>query len=44
MAPYLSYPYMLLGSTGDSLLMKLLRYTAKQKGWCLNEYGMGDVS
>lgn len=22
--------------------MKLLRYTAKQKGYCLNEYGMGD--
>lgn len=33
---------MLLGSSGDSLLMKLLRYTAKQKGYCLNEYGMGD--
>ncbi|GAA5954542.1 hypothetical protein JCM8115_004619 [Rhodotorula mucilaginosa] len=42
LAPYFSYPYMLLGSTGDSLLMKLLRFTAKQKGWCLNEYGMGD--
>ncbi|GAA5867476.1 hypothetical protein JCM3774_002915 [Rhodotorula dairenensis] len=42
LAPYLSYPYMLLGSSGDSLLMKLLRFTAKQKGWCLNEYGMGD--
>lgn len=23
--------------------MKLLRWRAKQKGWCLNEYGMGDV-
>lgn len=43
LAPYHSYPYMLLGSTGDALLMKLLRHTAKQKGWCLNEYGMGDA-
>lgn len=22
--------------------MKLLRHTAKEKGMCLNEYGMGD--
>ncbi|BGP37377.1 hypothetical protein JCM10449v2_001283 [Rhodotorula kratochvilovae] len=42
LAPYHSYPYMLLGSSGDAMLMKLLRHTAKQKGWCLNEYGMGD--
>ncbi|GAA6025529.1 hypothetical protein JCM8202_001224 [Rhodotorula sphaerocarpa] len=42
LAPSASYPYMLLGSSGDSLLMKLLRWRAKQKGWCLNEYGMGD--
>ncbi|GAA5871896.1 hypothetical protein JCM8547_003299 [Rhodosporidiobolus lusitaniae] len=42
LAPYHSYPYMLLGSTGDSLLMKILRHVAKQKGMCLNEYGMGD--
>ncbi|TNY23334.1 hypothetical protein DMC30DRAFT_32334 [Rhodotorula diobovata] len=42
LAPYHSYPYMLLGSSGDAMLMKLLRHTAKQKGMCLNEYGMGD--
>ncbi|GAA5885027.1 hypothetical protein JCM6882_007197 [Rhodosporidiobolus microsporus] len=40
-APYHSYPYMLLGSTGDALLMKLLRHVAKSKKLCLNEYGMG---
>ncbi|GAA5994352.1 hypothetical protein JCM5350_004295 [Sporobolomyces pararoseus] len=42
LAPYLSYPYMLLGSSGDALLMKLMRHTAKKKGWCLNEFGMGE--
>ncbi|KAM0792678.1 hypothetical protein ACM66B_002458 [Microbotryomycetes sp. NB124-2] len=41
LAPFHSYPYLLLGCSGDALLMKLLRHTAKQKGWCLNEYGMG---
>lgn len=33
---------MLLGGSGDALLMKLLRHTAKQKGLTLNEYGCGD--
>ncbi|GAA5969606.1 hypothetical protein JCM3765_003447 [Sporobolomyces pararoseus] len=42
LAPYPSYPYMLLGSTGDALLMKLMRHIAKKKGWCLNEFGMGE--
>ncbi|GAA5901955.1 GTPase-activating protein CIN2 [Sporobolomyces salmoneus] len=42
LAPYPSYPYMLLGTTGDSMLMKLMRHTAKKKGWCLNEFGMGN--
>jgi len=42
LAPYASYPYMLLGNSGDSLLMKLMRHTAKKKGWCLNEWGMGE--
>lgn len=42
LAPYPSYPYMLLGTTGDALLMKLMRHTAKKKGWCLNEFGMGE--
>ena len=32
---------MLLGNTGDSMLMKLMRHIAKKKGWCLNEFGMG---
>ncbi|GAA6010881.1 hypothetical protein JCM11491_004580 [Sporobolomyces phaffii] len=41
LAPHPSYPYMLLGTTGDSILMKLMRHTAKKKGWCLNEFGMG---
>ncbi|GAA5829038.1 hypothetical protein JCM11251_004104 [Rhodosporidiobolus azoricus] len=41
LAPYHSYPCMLLGSTGDALLMKLLRHIAKTKKLCLNEYGMG---
>lgn len=31
LAPYTSYPYMLLGGSGDALLMKFLRHTAKQK-------------
>ena len=42
LAPWDAYPYMQLGSTGDSLLMKLLRHTAKLKGFALNEYGMGE--
>ncbi|GAA5973278.1 hypothetical protein JCM11641_003048 [Rhodosporidiobolus odoratus] len=42
LAPNASFPYMLLGSSGDALLMKLLRHVAKEKGMCLNEYGMGD--
>ncbi|GAA5911045.1 hypothetical protein JCM8208_003968 [Rhodotorula glutinis] len=43
LAPYHSYPYMFLGSSGDAMLMKLLRHTAKRKGWCLNEYGLGQA-
>lgn len=31
----------LLGGSGDSLLMKFLRWKAKRMGWTLNEYGMG---
>lgn len=31
-----------LASSGDALLMKLLRHTAKSKGFTLNEYGMGE--
>ncbi|GAA6061758.1 hypothetical protein JCM10212_000738 [Sporobolomyces blumeae] len=42
LSPYPSYPYMLLGTTGDALLMKLLRHTAKRRGLCLNEIGMGE--
>ncbi|GAA6012661.1 hypothetical protein JCM10207_009072 [Rhodosporidiobolus poonsookiae] len=42
LAPRHSYAYMLLGSSGDALLMKVLRHVAKTKGMCLNEYGMGD--
>ncbi|GAA6034997.1 hypothetical protein JCM8097_002135 [Rhodosporidiobolus ruineniae] len=42
LCPAPSFPYLLLGCTGDSMLMKLLRHTAKKKGMCLNEYGMGD--
>lgn len=41
LAPYSSYDYMLLGGTGDALLMKLLRHRAKTLGFTLNEYGMG---
>ncbi|GAA5855600.1 hypothetical protein JCM3766R1_005367, partial [Sporobolomyces carnicolor] len=41
LAPYHSCPYMLLGNTGDSMLMKLMRHIANKKGWCLNEFGMG---
>ena len=33
---------MLLGGSGDALLMKLCRHYAKRKGMTLNEYGMGD--
>ncbi|GAA5844830.1 hypothetical protein JCM9279_000009 [Rhodotorula babjevae] len=43
LAPYHSYHYMLLGSSGDAMLMKLLRHTAKRKGWCLNEYGLDEA-
>ncbi|KAI5478507.1 hypothetical protein MNV49_005035 [Pseudohyphozyma bogoriensis] len=43
LAPFGAYPYMLLGSTGDALLLKFLRARAKSKGWCLNEYGMGQA-
>lgn len=32
---------MLLGNTGDDALMRLLRWKAGEKGWMLNEYGMG---
>ncbi|SCZ92655.1 BZ3500_MvSof-1268-A1-R1_Chr5-2g08073 [Microbotryum saponariae] len=42
LGPYDSYPYMLLGGSGDALLMKLMRHRAKARGMCLNEYGMGD--
>ncbi|BGP29440.1 hypothetical protein JCM10296v2_001179 [Rhodotorula toruloides] len=41
LVPHASYPYTLLGGSGDSLLMKFLRWEAKQMGWTLNEYGMG---
>ena len=37
-------PYMLLGNSGDDMLMKLLRWRAIVKGWTLNEYGMGKRS
>lgn len=40
-APYDSYPYMQFSTTGDALLMKLTRHVAKNKGYTLNEYGMG---
>ncbi|ORY45449.1 hypothetical protein BCR35DRAFT_336274 [Leucosporidium creatinivorum] len=42
LAPYHSYPYLLLGCSGDALLMKLLRHAAKKRGLCLNEYGLGE--
>jgi DNA polymerase beta len=32
---------MLLGNSGDDLLMKIVRNKALSKGWLLNEYGMG---
>ncbi|BGP22242.1 hypothetical protein JCM10295v2_001121 [Rhodotorula toruloides] len=35
--PDASYPYTLLGGSGDSLLMKFLRWKAKQMGWTLKE-------
>ncbi|BGO88941.1 hypothetical protein NBRC10512_005695 [Rhodotorula toruloides] len=41
LVPHASYPYTLLGGSGDSLLMKFLRWKAKRMGWTLNEYGMG---
>ena len=43
LVPSKSYHCMLLGSTGDLLLMKKLRGTAKSKGLHLNEYGFGHV-
>ena len=33
---------MLLGNTGDDILMRLLRHRALAKGLILNEYGMGE--
>ncbi len=41
LSPWSSYYYCLLGGSGDALLQKLLRLTAKQRGLTLNEYGMG---
>jgi len=32
---------MLVGNTGDTQLMKMLRGRANEKGLTLNEYGMG---
>jgi len=42
LCPLESLPYMLLGNTGDDNLMRILRAKALEKGWILNEYGMGD--
>jgi hypothetical protein len=42
LCPTESLPYMLLGNSGDDMLMKLLRWRAIAKGWTLNEYGMGE--
>ena len=42
LCPLQSLPYMLLGNSGDDTLMKLLRWRAAEKGWVLNEYGMGE--
>lgn len=44
LCPTESLPYMLLGNSGDDMLMKLLRWRAIVKGWTLNEYGMGKRS
>lgn len=44
LCPAESLPYMLLGNSGDDMLMKILRWTALGKGWTLNEYGMGKRS
>lgn len=33
---------MLLGNSGDDVLMKLLRWRASERGWVLNEYAMGE--
>jgi DNA polymerase beta len=41
LCPLESLPYMLLGNSGDDLLMKIVRNKAMSKGWLLNEYGMG---
>lgn len=41
LCPTESLHYMLLGNTGDDGLMKVLRWRAMEKGWVLNEYGMG---
>lgn len=42
LCPLQSLPYMLLGNSGDDLLMKIVRNKAISKGWLLNEYGMGE--
>lgn len=42
LCPTQSLPYMLLGNSGDDLLMKIVRSKANSKGWLLNEYGMGE--
>lgn len=44
LCPTESLPHMLLGNSGDDTLMKLLRWKAIEKGWSLNEYGMGKRS
>lgn len=42
LSPTDSLPYMLLGNTGDTRLMQVLRGRARRKGWVLNEYGMAE--
>jgi DNA polymerase beta len=42
LCPTQSLPYMLLGNSGDDLLMKIVRSKANSKGWLLNEYDMGE--
>ncbi|PWN94360.1 Nucleotidyltransferase [Acaromyces ingoldii] len=39
--PWHSWPFTLLGKTGDTSLMEHLRCQAKKRGLALNEYGMG---
>jgi DNA polymerase/3'-5' exonuclease PolX len=41
LCPLNAVPYMLVGNTGDTQLMKMLRGRANEKGLSLNEYGMG---